>query len=112
MHPRMRSRSRRERTAASDDELSTLPGKRRVLSVVLSGDIVPREAQCMNMTLRGMRERDAISGRMTRVVEVQRLGGGRIDALGAFSGHIHQFRRLHRPLGPVAMEANRRRFHT
>ncbi len=59
-----------------------------------------------------MGEREAIRGRMTGVLEVQWLGGRRIDAHGAFGGHIHQHRRLDRPLGSVAIEANRRRFHT
>src|SRR5437763_652811 len=60
MHARMRSRSRWERAAAADGELSTLPGKRRVLSVILAGDIVPCQAQRMHVALGGMGEREAI----------------------------------------------------
>ena len=101
---RMRTRSRRERTAAGN-ELSTPPGKRRVLSVVFAGDIVPRQTERMHVALRRMGEGEAIGGRMPRVIEVQRLGGIGIDTLGALSGHINEVRRLHGPLRPAAIEA-------
>jgi hypothetical protein len=37
MHPRIRSRSRRERAVAGDEELSTLPVWTDVLETVLGG---------------------------------------------------------------------------
>src|SRR5213593_4749804 len=108
MHAGIRSRSRLERAAAGD-KLSTLPRKRSVLSVVLAGSVVPRQAERMHVALRGAGEREAIRGRMSRVVEVQGFRGVRIDAHGAFGCHFDHARRLNGPFGPIAIELDRRR---
>src|SRR5439155_1361285 len=76
------------------------------------GAIVPCQAQRMHVALGGMGEREAIRGRMSRVVEVKRLGGLRINPHSAFGSHIEQARRHHGPFGPAAVEANRSGFHT
>src|SRR5262252_1480963 len=110
MQAEMSTRSRWERVVA-ENELSTLPGKRRVLSVVSATRIVPRQAERVHLALRCMGEREAISGRMARVVEIQRLCGIGIDPLGTLSSHINKPRRLYGPLGSAAIEVNRRRFY-
>src|ERR1043166_4128780 len=98
MQAGMRTRSRRER-APVGNKLSTPPGKRRVLSVVLAARVVPRQTERLHVALRGMGEGKAIRGRMTRVIQVQRLRGIGIDTLGALSGHVNEARRLHGPFG-------------
>src|SRR2546429_9236593 len=92
MQAGMRTRSRLERPAAGD-KLSTPPGKRCVLAVVLAGCIVPRQTERVYMALRRMGEGEAIRRGMTRVIEVQRRRGIGIDTLGALSGQVKEGRR-------------------
>src|SRR5579864_8884498 len=56
---RMRMRSRPGRPA-TDDGLSTSPGKWRVLSIVLSARVAPRQAERVYVALRCVRQREAI----------------------------------------------------
>src|ERR1043166_4917156 len=111
MQAAMRAWSRRRRAAAGS-ELSTPPGKRRVLPVVFAGRVVPPQAERVHVALRRMGEGESIRCRMARVVEVQRFRGIGIDALGALSRHVNQACRLHGPIGSIAIKPNRRRFHT
>src|SRR5712692_5597982 len=100
MQVEMRRRSRRE-SAAIDDGLCTPPGKRRVLSVVLSASIIPRQTKRAHVALRCMGEREAIRGRMAGVVEMERLRRVGIDSLGRLSRDLDEARRLDGPLGAV-----------
>src|SRR5579862_6908684 len=93
---RIRMRSRRDSEAAP--ELSTAPGKWSVLRVVLPARVIPGEPQRADVALRRMRQRETIGGGMSGVVQIQRLGGGGIDAFGGFRGHVDEIGRLHRPL--------------
>ena len=106
----MRTRSRRGRAAAADDRLRT-PGKRRVLSVVLAADIVPRQTEGVDVALRGVGKGEAIRSRVTRVFQIEWLSGVRVDSLSALSRHVDEARRRNGPLDSVATKLNWRRFH-
>ena len=64
------------------------PGKRRVLSVVLTTHIVPLETERVHVALRRFGQRKTIRGRMARVIEVERLGSVGIDSFDAFGRHV------------------------
>src|SRR5690349_7733084 len=103
----IRTRSRRERVATGN-RLCTPPGKGRVLSVVLAAHVVPGQAERVHVALRGMCEREAVGGRMARVVEVKRLRCVGIKPLGALSRHVNEARRIYGPPGSAAVKADRR----
>ena len=109
MQVEMRTRSRRGR-AAADDRLGT-PGKRRVLSVVLAANIVPRQTEGVDVALRGVGKGEAVRSRVTRVFQIEWLSGVRVDSLGALSRHVDEARRSDGPLDSVATKLNWRRFH-
>src|ERR1700692_4682924 len=112
----MRMRSRLQRLATDPGlgareevaSLRTLPGKRRILAVVLPTDVIPLKAKRVDVTARGMSKRQAIGGRMTCVLQMERLSRVRINAHRTLSGHVDEFRRCNRPLRPITVEANRR----
>src|SRR4051794_38101617 len=84
------SKRSRRKPGAIAVELCTAPGERRELSVVLSAEIFPGEAKRTDVALRRARKRKAIGRGMSRVVEVQRLGSGRIHAHRSRGGHVDQ----------------------
>src|SRR5262245_41939156 len=90
--------------------LSTAPTEWSVLTVVLPGRVVPLEAERLDVAPGFVGERESIRGRMTGVIERERLGCGRIDAHRAFCRHIEQARGLHGPLDAIARKRYRRRF--
>ena len=61
----MTIRSRRE-TPATADALSILPGKRRVLCVVLAAHVIPRQTESVYVTLGRSRKREPIRSRVAR----------------------------------------------
>src|SRR5688572_12166855 len=64
--------------------LRASPGKRRVLSVVFAADVFPCQTERMDAAVGCTRQRKAICGRMAGVIQVQGLGGIRVDPLCAF----------------------------
>src|SRR5580765_2663603 len=96
--------------AATGVALSTLPGERCVLPVVRSADVVPREAERVDVALHGVSQRETIRGRMARVLQMERLRGTRVDAHRTLRRHVDERRRFDRPLHATALEGNRRRF--
>src|SRR3989442_7629866 len=110
MQPEMRMRSRSE-SAATADGLCTSPGKRRVLSVVLTARVIPRQTERVYVTFHRMSEREPIRSRMARVVEIERLGLVGADAHRPLSGHVEHARRLVRTLPGASIEIRRSPFH-
>src|SRR6476646_417072 len=82
--------SRRVGGRSSTGGLCTPPVERREVAVVLPAVIVPRQAKRRDMALRCVGERETARHRMARVVDEHRLGHGRIDAHGAFRGHVDE----------------------
>src|SRR5204863_9772930 len=106
----MTRRSRRER-AATVERLYTPPGKRRVLSVVQTGHVVPIQTERVHMALRGMCQGEPIRRRMARVVEMKRIGRGWIDPHCARRRHVDEVRCSYGPRGAAARETDRRRLN-
>src|SRR4051812_10000232 len=106
----MRTRSRRE-TAATAVRLCTPPGKRRVLSVVLTRVVIPRQAQNLYVTAGRTSEGEAIRGRMAGVVETDGFGRVGVDPHHPLSGHVDEGSRLDGPLHTATVETDRHRFH-
>src|SRR5260221_6348618 len=97
----MTTRSRPESAAV---RLSAFPGEGRVLTVVFSGHVVPRESERVHVTPGRVRERERIRGRMAGVLEPQlRIG---VQALGALGGHVDEVRRPDGPFRARAIEGN------
>jgi len=97
-------------SVASMARLRTPPGKRRVLSVVLSGDVIPRQAERVHVALRRVGQGKTIRRRMSGVVEMKGLCRVRIDPSGSRGRHVDQTRCLHGPCHAVIIEPDRRGF--
>src|SRR5688572_4939860 len=107
----IRRRSRRDMPAAVGG-LSTPPGERRVLPVVLAAHVIPRQAQCMDVAPGRMGEREDIRRGMPGMREGERLEGRGVNPHRALSGHIDGTGCLDGPFHAVALETDRRGFHT
>src|SRR5205807_2102075 len=107
MQPEMRMRSRCE-SAATADGLCTSPGKRRVLSVVLTARVIPGQTERAYVAFDGMSEREPIRSRMARVIEIERLGRVGVDPHRTLSGHVEEGPRLDRPLHAAPIELDGR----
>src|SRR5436309_12098924 len=101
----MTARPRREGTATGDG-LRATPGKRRVLTIVLSACVIPTQPQGVHVALQCMREGKPVRRRMPRVVQVERLGEVGVDPAGSFGGHVDELGGRDRPLGTRAIEAD------
>src|SRR5262245_13599361 len=98
-------RSRHE-TAATAGRLRTPPGERRVLSVVLTADIVPRQPQRVNVAVRGVRDGEPVRGRVARAVEMQRLSRVGTDSNHTGADHFNRSGSTHRPFVMLPVEVN------
>src|SRR5258706_13074033 len=105
----MRMRSRLERLATDPGSgvleevasLRTLPGKRRILAVVLPADVIPLEAKRVDVTARGASKRKAIGGRMTGILQMKRLDPAGVDAHRTPSRPAGQVRPIPQPIRPI-----------
>src|SRR5665647_2556162 len=102
----------RETRPATDDWLRTAPVEWSVLSVVLSALVVPAHAECVDVALHRVGERDTIRRRMADVRQLQRLGIARIDSHCRRGRHIYEMRRGHRPVRAIVTELDRCGFHS
>src|SRR6516162_8725280 len=97
-------------TAAASDAAACLagaPGERGEVAVVAARRVVPVDAEAMHVAPGGLGQGEPGCGRMTNVVEVDRLA--RVGARDALDGEVEHARNRDRPAHPAGLDLDRLR---
>src|SRR6185436_5047297 len=74
-------------------------------------DVIPGNAQRVDVTLAGVRDREPVRGGVAGVIEMQRFGRLWTDAHDPCPFYFNRVRRADRPLVTLMVEVDRRRLH-